>query len=280
MKRILIFGTGYIGNKLQKYLNCDISDKRIFQTQDVIDEIEKYKPDVIINCIGYTGESNIDDCDKDVRRINKTIVLNTFIPILFLEASYRTGVKLVHISSGCIYNYDYAKDIPIRESKKPNYFKLYYSRSKIYAERVLEKDALILRIRIPLDNEPSPKNILDKLIRYKKVIDVPNSVTYIPDFVKAVKYLIEEEYSGVFNVLNKGGLKYQTLLEEYRKYIPTFKYELIGLESLKLNRTNMIMDTTKLESTGFQVREIEEVIPECIKEYLSRVDVASLEVNL
>ena len=272
MKNILIFGNGYIGQKLQTHLNCEVSNKRILQTQDIIDEINKYKADVIINCIGYTGDGNVDGCDKQV---NKTIVLNTFLPILFLEAKYRTGVKLVHISSGCMYEYDYEKDTPIKENKKPDYFKLYYSRSKIYAERVLGNDALIVRIRIPLDDKPNQKNILDKLIKYRKVIDVSNSVTYLPDFVKMVEHLIKKNAKGIYNTVNEGGLRYKDLLDTYNKYAyKPIDYEILPLENLKLNRTNLIMSTKKLQNTGFKVRPINEVLEECVKNYLSQAEQA------
>jgi len=272
-KKILIFGKGFIGTKLQQYLECDISDRRIFQTQDIIDEIIKYEADVIINCIGYTGENNVDDCEKNNLSINKTIVLNTFIPILFLEAATRMGVKLVHISSGCMYEYDYERDKPIEESKKPDYYKLYYSRSKIYAERILGNDdgneALVLRIRIPLDDEPTSKNILSKLIRYKKIINVPNSVTYIPDFLEATEYLIDIDAKGIYNVLNEGGLYYKDLLDEYKKYHPEFEYQEIKASELKTPRTNLIMSTKKLQNAGFKVRPINEVIKECVKKYVT-----------
>jgi len=127
---------------------------------------------------------------------------------------------------------------------------------------------LILRIRIPLDNYPHPKNILTKLINYKRVIDIPNSITYIPDFIKALKHLIEINAKGLFNVVNKGGLRYPELLDIYKKYVPDFQYEVIDFEKLNLVRSNLILSTRKLEETGLKVRDIHEVMEECVKNYL------------
>ncbi len=268
--KVLILGNGFIGNRLHDELGWRLSDKRIYSFKDIDAEIKKYKPEIIINCIGYTGKRNVDDCEKD---IDKTIVANTFVPILLGEVALRHGIKLVHISSGCIYHYDYERQRPITENKVPDYYDLYYSRSKIYSEAVLKELAiryniLVLRMRIPMDNRPHPKNIIDKLIKYKRVLDIPNSVTYVPDFIKAMKYLISIDAVGIYNVVCKGALRYPQLMDVYRRYRPEFKYEILPLEELGLDRTNLILSTKKLEATGFPVRSIKEVVEECIKEYV------------
>ena len=117
-------------------------------------------------------------------------------------------------------------------------------------------------------NAKHPKNILDKLLKYKKVIDISNSVTYIPDFVKAIKHLIKIDARGVYNVVNKGGLRYPDLMRAYQKYVPTFKLQRVTLKKLNLVRTNLILSTSKLEKSGFKVRNINSVLDECVKEYL------------
>jgi 3,5-epimerase/4-reductase len=127
---------------------------------------------------------------------------------------------------------------------------------------------LTVRIRIPLDNRPHPKNILTKLIKYGKVIDIPNSVTYVPDFLKALKHLIKIDAYGIFNVLNKFGLRYPDLMDIYKKYVPDFEYTTIDHRKLGLVRTNLVMSVKKLEKTGFAVRPIKDVLEECVKEYV------------
>lgn len=268
--KILILGKGFIGSIIQENFGCDISTRKIYSLKDAEEVLIRYKPDVVINCIGYTGKNNIDDCELDK---DKTISSNVFVPILLAEAVVRAKIKLVHISSSCIYHYDFAKDKPVEEDKVPDYFDLFYSRSKIYSDRALEvlsieHNILIPRIRIPLDNRPHPRNILTKLINYKRVIDIPNSVTYIPDFIAALKHLIAIDARGIYNVVNKGDLRYPRLLDVYKKYVPGFNYEVIGYKKLNITRTNLILSTQKLEDSGFAVRGIEEVLDECVKNYL------------
>lgn len=267
--RLLILGKGFIGEKLQEAFNCKASGQRIHTFSDAQKLINKFRPKIIINCIGHVGR-NVDDCELD---IDNTLLANTFVPLILAEAALRNKIKLVHISSGCIYSFDYKKDKAISEEKTPDFFDLFYSRSKIYSERVLETlchkfNILIIRIRIPLDTRPHPRNLLTKLINYKKVINVPNSVTYIPDFVKALEHLVKIDTRGIYNVVNKGALNYSVLMEIYKKYVPEFEYKIVDFKKLGLVRTNLVLSTKKLEKTGFKMRNIKAVLEECVGAYL------------
>lgn len=266
---ILIFGKGFFGTRLSQDLGARISEKRINSVADALGQIEKYSPSIIINAIGHIG-SNVDECENDVDR---TLSANSFAPLMLLEAAIRSKVRLVHVSSGCIFEYDYGKDKPLSEGRKPDFFRLFYSRTKIYSETALERlsekfGILIVRPRVPLDAKPHPKNLLNKLIKYGKVIDLPNSVTYIPDFTRAVKHLIKVKASGIFNVVNKGGLRFPKLMDIYARYNPGFKYEVIDFKKLNMVRTNLLLSTKKLEDAGFKVRHIDEVLEECVREYV------------
>jgi 3,5-epimerase/4-reductase len=268
--KILILGNGYIARRLQKQWDCPIYDKKILSYQDAALVFQKYNPHVLINCIGHTGARNIDDCELDV---GKCLLANTMVPIWLGELAFRNPVKLVHISSGGIYHYDYGKHRPIREEDEPNYYNLFYSRSKIYSEEVLNalskrSNVLIVRIHIPLDIYAHPRNLLNKLINYKTVIDIPNSVTYIPDFIRALEHLIKINAKGIFNVTNKGGLRYPALMDVYKKFVPDYKYKIIPLKDLKLDRTNLLLSVRKLEKTGFTVRNIKDVLQECVEQYV------------
>ena len=121
--KILILGKGYIGERLQEGLHCHLSGDRINSFKDAQLLVNKFKPAVIINCIGHIGR-NVDDCELDK---DKTLLANSFIPVMLAEAAIRNKVKLVHISSGCIYKFDYKKDKSVTENKIPDFFELFYS---------------------------------------------------------------------------------------------------------------------------------------------------------
>lgn len=266
---ILVAGEGFIGTRLKEELGCAASGKIIKNFEDAQQLIMEFSPKVLINCIGFTGGKNVDGCESDK---DMTMEANVFVPALLAEACIRNNVKFVHISSGCIFHYDYTKDEPLKEDKRADFFELFYSRSKIYAEAILEPlmhkyNILITRIRIPLDDRPGAKNILDKLIKYRNIINIPNSVTYIPDFIRAIRHLIGINAQGIYNVVNSGGLRYPLLLDTYKKYVPDFEYKIVKEEDLGLVRTNLLLSTEKLEKSGFKVRDIEEVLEECVKNY-------------
>jgi 3,5-epimerase/4-reductase len=269
-KKVLILGKSFIGRRLQLELNCQIDGSGINSFSQAQKLVDRYNPKIIINCIGITGKRSVDDCELEK---NSTLLANSFIPVMLAEVALRNQIKLVHISTGCIFNFDYRAGVPIREENQDYFFKQFYSRSKIYAERAIEPLArdyniLILRMRIPLFNAKHPKNILDKLIKYGKLIDLPNSVTYIPDAIQAIKHLIKINARGVYHLVNKGGLRYPKLMQVYQKYVPSFKYTVIDPIKLGLVRTNLLLSTAKLEKTGFKVRNINSVLEECVKEYL------------
>jgi 3,5-epimerase/4-reductase len=270
-KNILILGGGFIGQRLKEAYDCQLSDKQIHSYQEAMVVVDEFNPEVLINCIGFTGVGNVDGCEAE---IDMTLEANTFIPLILGEIAFRKKIKLVHISSGCIYHYNYDKQSPLKEEDEADFYDLYYSRSKIYSENVLlplskRVNILIARIRIPLDNRSHPKNILNKLIKYKKVIDIPNSVTYIPDFIDALAHLIKIDARGIYNLVNKGGLRYPLLMDTYKKYVPDFQYKLLALKDLNLVRTNLILSTEKLENTGFKVRSINDVLEECVQGFIA-----------
>jgi 3,5-epimerase/4-reductase len=268
--KILIIGPGFIGTRIHEGIPSVLSSTMITSIKDAAAEIDRQKPDVLINCIGFTGGRNVDGCEDDP---DATLSANTFVPLMLAEACARKKVKFVHISSGCIYHYDYQKDAPLQEDRVPDFFELYYSRTKIYTERSLESMAgkygiLIPRIRIPLDNRRHPRNILTKLLSFPKVIDIPNSITYLPDMLAALSHLIERDAWGVYNVVNKNGLRYSELLDVYRKYVPDFSYTTIPHTELQAVRTNLLLSTQKLQESGFKVRAIQEVLEECVQQYV------------
>lgn len=270
--KVLIVGNGYIGNRICKELGFGISDRKITCLEDALSLTREEKPDILINCVGFIGR-NVDDCEINKE---KALFSNGFVPIMLAEGCLRNNIKFIHISSGCIYHYDYAHDSPITEEKDPDFLGLYYSRTKIYAENALRAlfgkyPYLILRIRVPLDNRSTPKNLLDKLIGYKKVITSPNSVTYIPDFIHALKHLIEIKASGIFNIVNKSPLVFPDLMKQYQKYVPDFRFEEIDFAKLNMVRTNLILSAEKLERTGFAVRDIYDCLEECVQGYIASI---------
>jgi len=266
MKKIkLIFGNGFIGNHFLSLPNTYIVNKRINVIKDIYSEIEKFDPEIIINCIGKTGKPNVDWCEyhKD-----DTFFSNVTIPSLMAEACEDLNIYVVHIGSGCIYEGEIYK-----EEDTPNFRGSFYSRTKIYSEQILNfyKNVLQVRIRMPIDDKPSPKNLITKLINYKKVINIPNSVTCIPDLIVITNKLIEKRHTGIYNVVNRGPITHKEILEMYRDIVDNnfIMPEFISLEELDTvaKRSNCVLDTKKLENIGIKIRESRDAIADCMEKY-------------
>jgi len=58
--KIIILGRGFIGNRLQEELNCELSDRKIYSYKDAEEEIKRFNPEIIINYIGHIG-TNVDE---------------------------------------------------------------------------------------------------------------------------------------------------------------------------------------------------------------------------
>lgn len=276
MTRVLIFGNGFIGNRLTNFIeDSTISYSRINTIDDIFNQIEEYTPEVVINCVGKTGRPNVDWCELNK---DETFFSNVTVPSMMAEACTKTDTYMVHIGSGCIYETmtknDCCSDTGFNENDKPNFKGSFYSRTKIFTEKILSEyeNILQLRIRMPVDDIPSPRNLIDRLIKYENVINVPNSITCIPDFIAVVKQLMDEHETGIFNVTNSGAITHEQILQMYKNIVDSsYKMpEFISLDKLDTvaGRSNCVLYNARLEGKGVKMRHVLEAVKECMKNYV------------
>ena len=199
--KVLIFGNGYLGNKFLSALG----DSAILSGTDICDEkavradIRENSPDTVLNCAGKTGKPNVDWCEDHKLETMKSNVIG---PLNLCQVCSDEGTYMAHLGSGCVYEGD-NNGKGFSEDDAPNFFGSYYSRTKMLSEMGLKDfPVLQLRLRMPLDSEPSPRNLITKLAGYTKIIDAPNSISALDDFVPASIKLIERKRTGIYNVTN------------------------------------------------------------------------------
>lgn len=264
--RYLIIGDGYIGNYLYRYIEIYTSSSACLYKSKIYDYyslkslINHYPEHILINCAGKTGRPNVDACEEE-----KDIVFwaNVELPVLIAEAMKERKSYWVHIGSGCIYD-GYQKEWT--EEDTPNFMGSFYSRTKRWSQDILKgfEEPLVLRIRMPVsgDNE---RCTIHKIIKYAKagypMMDLKNSLTFLPDMVKAVLFLTERGCSGEFNIVNKGALSPTDILDLYNISYRKLPYEEIR-KTLKADRSNCILSIDKLLNTGFEMPDITERIKE------------------
>jgi dTDP-4-dehydrorhamnose reductase len=241
--------------------------------KDMSLQIKEYNPEIVINTVGKTGRPNIDWCEENRE---ETFFSNVTVPTLMAEACTNADVRMVHIGSGCIYQTDRCSNMGFSENDKPNFKGSFYSKTKIFAERILSEydNTLQLRIRMPIDTVPSSRNLIDKLVGYKEVIgDIPNSVTCIPDLLVASKTLMDRKETGIFNVTNRGTVTHIQILSMYKDIVdPSYEMpKFIGMEKLKeltlAGRSNCILYNTRLEGKGIEMRHVLEAVEDCMRQY-------------
>lgn len=279
--KIITLGNGFISN----HLPYEIANYRLAPNENNIESfINKYKPDVIINGIGFCGVPNIDACEN---LKSKTYMANVILPAMLAEQCEKHNIKVLHIGSGCIYfgqsphlydNYDtYNIDSGWKEIDFANP-KSFYSKTKYACDLLLGEmsNVTTLRIRMPISNKNNPRNLINKLRNYNQVIDIPNSVTFIDDLVLCIDWMIKHDKSGIFHVVNAEPLTAAMVMQEYQKYVPEHTFEIITEDQLdkltKAKRSNCLLDSGKLQRAGFTgMSDSKWALKKCMKEYCENI---------
>lgn len=267
MKVIVFGGKGYLGEQFAARYpgsvtpSIDIADQLAVATV-----LESEKPDIVINAAGKTGRPNVDWCEDHKE---ETLHANVTGALIVLEECLKRGIYLVHLSSGCIYQGD--ESTLFTEEDLPNFTGSFYSRTKGWTDQIMKDfPVLTLRLRMPFDGTLNPRTLLGKLVKYTHVLDVRNSLTYLPDFFDAADQLIKKKKTGIYNMVNPGAISPFKVMEMYKKLVqPDHQFERMSLSGLsdvvKAARSNCVLSTQKLESEGIHLRSVHEVVEEAMK---------------
>lgn len=257
----LVFGgkTGWIGQQLISYLQkightAIAAHARLEQRQEIIAEIELHNPDFIINAAGITGRPNVDWCETHK---DETMRANLWGPLNLASVAYAYHIHVTNISTGCIYKYD--EQHPMRSGKgfteedKPNFTGSFYSKCKVALEEFIVEypNVLNLRLRMPISDTLTERAFIGKIIQYKQLINIPNSMAIIDDIIPAIIQLTLKQCHGIYNLVNPGTISHDEIMQLYKKYIdPTHEYSIASEEVisklLKAPRSNCELDASKL----------------------------------
>lgn len=278
--KVLIFGRGFVGTKMQAALEDSVLDPAdIADVAQVRRAMEEHTPDAVLNCAGKTGTPNIDWCETNQFVTYRS---NTLGPLVLAEECAARKIHLVHLGTGCVFYGASPDPQGWLEEDFANPSGVYY-RSKYAADLLLAKlpDVAIVRLRMPIDSEPSPKNLIDKLSHYSKVLEAENSVTVIDDLITATKAILAQRATGIFHAVNPGVMRNRRLIELYTELVdPTHANEWITNEQIlaqglvKSARPNCLLQDTRLPAIGIHLRPIEEALRDCMEKYAAAVRTA------
>jgi 3,5-epimerase/4-reductase len=274
--KILIFGAkGFMGNLFLETFSGSVGSLVDIADQTAVrSELERVKPDVVLNAAGKTGKPNVDWCEDHKE---ETVRANVTGPLILLEECQKMSIKLVHLSSGCIYAGDNGGR-GFKETDPPNFDGSFYARTKAWSDQILSEfparpdgtgGVLLLRVRMPFDGSLHPRTLIGKLLKYSRVLDEPNSITYVPDFIDVSKQLIEKGKSGIYNITNPGSISPYEMMSLYKEVVdPTHHFERLSIDHLgevvRAGRSNCVLSTAKLESEGIHLKPVHEAAKEAM----------------
>lgn len=269
MQKMLLFGSsGYIGGYLQQQypgIVCpkgDIADRAF-----VMQALDEHAPDIVINAAGKTGRPNVDWCEDHKE---ETMRANVIGPLVLAEECLKRNLYFVHIGSGCIYS-GVSPEGGFTEEMIPNFSGSFYSLTKFASDLLLQRfPVLNLRLRMPFDGTLSPRNLIIKLSKYSKVLDEANSLTYIPDFLRALDALMSKKATGTFNIVNPEALSPYEIMQQYTKVVdPSHTFERLTVETLntvtKAERSNCVLSGNKLASFGHTMTPSRQALSEALE---------------
>jgi dTDP-4-dehydrorhamnose reductase len=275
----LIFGAGFLGERLATSLpgaslarGVDICDER-----EVATTLEARRPRSVINAAGKTGRPNVDWCEEHPLETARSNVVGA-LALAGVCANF--GMHLVHLASGCVFYGPSPTPGGWREDDFANPSS-FYSRTKYAADLVLSRlpGVAVVRLRMPIDSVPGPRNLITKLAGYARVVDVENSVTIVDDLVEVIRVVVDRRASGVFHATNPGPVRHRDLLALYRRFVdPGHEYTMIPEEDLvrlgmaRRGRSNCILSSSRLEALGVSMRPTESALPEVFRDYAAALN--------
>ncbi len=215
--KILITGSkGQMGNEFQViarsdhsnvYLFTDIDELDITDTVAVTGLIRKEKPDIIVNCAGYTA---VDNAERD---LDKAILINGTAVEILAKIANETDSILLHVSTD--YVFDGTACTPYQEDIPPNPIST-YAKSKYEGEQAVFSHANRgVIIRTSWLYSSFGQNFVKTILKYGRergslnvIFDQIGTPTYARDLCKAIVDIIPalKDHWGVelFHYSNEG----------------------------------------------------------------------------
>lgn len=288
-QRILIFGRGQLGTFYKTHfgksgasVSTPVGDIR--DGHFVANAVRSFRPDLIVNCAAKT---NIDWCEMHRTECFEVNVLGADT---IGKVAEEEGVRLLHISSGCVQESASADEV--RGEEDAPHPLCYYAWTKVWAENLLTEralrgslDLLILRPRQLLSSMVSPRNALVKMLTYTRFVDTPNSCTVVEDLMDVTSALLAKDAKGLYNVVNPGVTSPYRIAELLKTHLrPGMEFERISKDELNAmtlaKRIDAVLSTEKLEAQGIALRPIEERLVEILAELKANLESGDAEEAL
>ena len=286
----LIYGSkGWIGNQVVELLqlqniNYVIGNERAENMTELENEIKNISPTHVMSFIGRT-HGKINDTEyttidylEQAGKLKENVRDNLYSPLVLAILSDKYNFHYTYLGTGCIFEYDEIHEFEkenngFSEDDKPNFFGSSYSTVKGYTDRLMHlfKNVLNVRIRMPITADYNPRNFITKIITYKKICSIKNSMTVLPELLPIMIDMSLKKITGTINLTNPNLISHNEILEMYREIIDeNFTWDNFSIEEqnkiLSSGRSNNYLDTTKLVNLYPNVKNIKDSVRDCLVE--------------
>ena len=183
-----------------------LAQTRLENRESLFAELDAVKPTHVLDAAGVTGRPNIDWCETHQVETIRTNVIGT---LNLAEACHLKGIHMTLYATGCIFEYDEKHPIGgpgFTEEDSPNFFGSFYSKTKAYMEDMLKSynNVCILRVRMPISDDLNSRNFVTKIVKYDKVVNVPNSMTVLTDLLPISLLMAARKLTGTRSLFREG----------------------------------------------------------------------------
>ena len=266
----LIIGNGKVSQIIRRDGDVVLSRPTVDlrSKQSILRVVKDLRPSIVMNCAALT---NLEQCQENKVDAYET---NTLGSNSLLEICADYSIKLVHVSSGCLF--DGNQRITTESSSLTP--RVWYTWTKAWADQFIEnygyENYLILRPRQLFCRLPYKSNIITKFASMREIraIKEENSAVSIEDFGEMVDHLIKIDARGIFNCANEGTITpYDMAVGIRDKVNPDLKVSSISyedfLKTIPNRRVNTIQAIDKLKATGYSPRNVKEAFEDCLINY-------------
>lgn len=289
--KVLIYGSnGWIGNQVVNLLvksGHQVINGQI-RAEDIVEleqEIKNVNPTHIMSFIGRThgkiGEQVFTTIDylEQKGKIKENVRDNLYSPLVLAIITKKLNIHFTYMGTGCIFEYDdvheFGKQVNgFTENDSPNFFGSGYSVVKGYTDKLMhlfEDSVLNVRIRMPITADYNSRNFITKIINYKKICSVPNSMTVLHELLPLMIDMADKKVTGTINLTNPGLITHNEILEMYKEIVDKdFTWVNFTVEEqneiLAAGRSNNYLDTSKLEELYPNVMNIKQAVMKCLEQ--------------
>ena len=279
--KILFYGhKGWIGQMIiSQWVNTFPNDTIILSSTKVTYEnystleSEISEVDRVICTVGRTSGDSIPNIDYLEDHLFENMRDNLSAPILLANICKSKNVHMTYMGTGCIFSSNTrVYDKIFTEDDVPNFFGSSYSIVKGFTDNLLKTYAnvLNLRIRMPITNSEHPKDFITKILKFSKLCSYPNSMTFLPSIIPCIVDMSRKNITGTYNMTNAGSISHEEIIDLYKSLINSnHNCEFIEQDELKnilkCQRSNNILDQTKLQKLYPDLPDIKSCVKEALK---------------